>query len=144
VVEPKPEIERGVTGFDVVLDVCSLLFDRERLIVGKWRAAGRQVERCEGRIKVTVFVGERAVGRIGNPERELLLESRGTDRATELDVVHATRHRQIRLRPHVHERSILAHRRRGVVQRIGAGHVREVIASNESVCGKQRARADHP
>ena len=35
VIEPQAEIERRVTGLDVVLDVRGLLLDRERLVVGQ-------------------------------------------------------------------------------------------------------------
>ena len=44
-IEAQAELEGGVAGLDVVLDVGRLLLDRRRLRVGERRAAARQIVR---------------------------------------------------------------------------------------------------
>ena len=64
-----------------------LLLDRERLVVGERGAAIGQVERRQRRVEGAVLARERRIGRIGDAERELLVQPGRADRATELQVV---------------------------------------------------------
>ena len=113
------------------------------MVVGERGTAVGQVEWCQRGIEVPVLPSERAVGRIGDAECELLVETRRTDRATELHVVVPERHRDVGLRAHVHERTILADGGRRVVERVRARRVGQVIATDEAVRCEQGVRTNH-
>jgi len=54
-IEPEAELEAGVAGLDVVLDVRRLLLDRRRLRVLERRPAARQIVRSQARIVVRAW-----------------------------------------------------------------------------------------
>ena len=123
-IEPQAEVQRRVAGLDVVLNVCRLLLDRERLVVGERGAAVGQVEGRERRVEVAVLARERRIGRIGDAERELLVQPRRADRAAEFHVVVRRASSRRPLCPDVRQPAILTDRRWRVVERIGAGQCR--------------------
>ena len=93
-------------------------------------------------VEVSVLVRECAVGRIRDAERELLVQSGRADRAADLHVVRAQRHREVGFDAHIRQRAILTDRGGRVVERIGAWQIREMVLTNEAVRGEQRVRAN--
>ena len=63
-IQPQAELERGVPGLDVVLDVGGLLLDRAACAEGERRAAARQIERQQVGLK-SGFGGQRSAALAG-------------------------------------------------------------------------------
>ena len=86
-IQAQPDLEGRLSSGDFVLDVPRLLFDGERLVVQQGRSAIREIERRERLVEIAILVGERAVGGVGNAEREVLVQLGPGERPTELEIV---------------------------------------------------------
>ena len=99
VIEAQAQLERRLAGRDFILNVGGLLFDRERLIVGERLAAVVRSKGASAGLNAPVVVGERGVGRVRDPEAEILVQLGRADGPADLEIVMSGQVAHVHLHP---------------------------------------------